>query len=107
MTEREIIEHLVKHFVVKNGPNAVGSQYGHLQLWWAADSVFKEPGALRNPHMMLGSATNSYAVAAMGDLMSLINAAREIVGLPQPTEEEPCKTTTPGTQEAKGRSSTS
>lgn len=80
MTDREIVAYLAKHFVVRNGPNSDKSQYGHLELWWAAADVAAESSAMRNPFMLLGTAENSYSLAAMGELRALIDHARENTG---------------------------
>lgn len=79
MTERELLEYLTTHFVVKDGPNKDKNQYGHLELWWAAKSVHEESSALYNPWMLLGTAENSYSLAAMGDLRGVLEVARDML----------------------------
>ena len=76
MTDREVVEYLAKHFIVKNGK--MPGPYGNLELWWASNDVRAEPNAMCNPHMRLASVTNSYSLAAMGELKVLIDAAREL-----------------------------
>lgn len=80
MTEREILEYLTTHFVVRNGRNNDKNQYGHLELWWAAKSVHEEASALYNPMMLLASAENSYSLCAMGELRGVIDEARKLLG---------------------------
>lgn len=84
MKEREILEFLATHFIVKNGRNKDTNQYGHLELWWAAKSVNEEPSALYNPWMMLGDAQNSFSLAAMGELRGCLDAARNLLFPPVP-----------------------
>ncbi len=81
MTEREILEFLATHFIVKDGPNKDKNQYGHIELWWAANSVAEQPDAGRNPWMFLGDAQNSFSLAAMGQLRGALNEARKLYAI--------------------------
>lgn len=80
MTERDILEFLATHFIVKDGSNKDKNQYGHLELWWAAKSINEAPDASFNPWMMLGNAENSYSLVAMGELQGALNEARKTIG---------------------------
>lgn len=74
MTDSEIVDFLAKHFIVKNA--RMPGAYGSLELWWAAADINADAKVLNNPHMQLGAATNSYSLAAMGELKGVIDAAR-------------------------------
>lgn len=82
MTERQIVEYLANHFIVKPGANASESQYGHLELWFAAKSVYEKPHVLYNPWMMIGSASGSLSLVPMEEMRQLIGEAREAAGIP-------------------------
>lgn len=75
-TDRDIVEYLARHFVVRNGK--MPGPYGHLELWWASTDANAPADAARNPQMMLGEATNSYSLCAMGELKVLIESARKL-----------------------------
>lgn len=76
MTDHEIVEYLARHFNVINGPNVMRSQYGQLQLWWGAVDVHDDGDPVRNPHLMMVAASSSYSLVPMGELRTLIEAAR-------------------------------
>lgn len=77
MTDRELLNFLATHFIVKNGSNSEKNQYGHLELWWAAESVDVEPNAATNPWLLLTSAEGSYSLAALGELRGVLDEARK------------------------------
>lgn len=88
-TERECLEALCRHFIVKDGPNKDTNQYGDLDLWWAAKDVREKPDALYNPWMHLGNACNSFSLGAMGHLADVLAASREALGWPAAEEVHP------------------
>ncbi len=82
------VEALARHFIVQDGPNAATSQYGHLELWWAAKSVTEPPDAMKNPWMMLGEARGSYSLAPMAELQGILQSLRRSVPLQEVTEND-------------------
>ena len=80
--QRAALRAFAEHFEVKEGPKKNETQYGHLELWYAAKSVNEEADALHNPKMLMASAESSFSLACMNALGgALDNACGVLVSL--------------------------
>jgi len=79
------LEPFATKFVVKKGPNSATSQYGELELWWAARDVEAEPDATGNPWMCMAVAGNSFSLVCMSELDHALRRAAQAL---QPNGEE-------------------